>query len=292
MNRLAGWSFKSFVTSGLAAFALAVAAPAHAGYLDLTTALASGSFDSDATFIQGRFGSGTGVFPAFVQLQKDRDDVIEGYNTTVNDVLNNTSPDTHNRELLLSSVGEVTVDGVVYYRFFLDINESSGGNPNEPPNEFLSLDKLQVYTSDTPNQSTTTISSLGTLEYDMGAGNGILLDYSLATGSGTSDMTFLVKKSLFPAEGPNVYVYLYSMFGVLGSISDPANPFGAPVGNYGTSDGFEEWAVGPSILCTENCGEEELVTPEPASIALMGTGLTAIALRLRRRRAAKRAEKV
>jgi hypothetical protein len=40
---------------------------------------------------------------------------------------------------------------------------------------------------------------------------------------------------------------------------------------------------------------EELVTPEPASIALMGTGLTAIAVRLRRRRAAKaraEAEKV
>jgi len=43
--------------------------------------------------------------------------------------------------------------------------------------------------------------------------------------------------------------------------------------------------------CTA-CEQQEFDAPEPASMALMGTGLTAIAVRLRRRRAAKaRAEK-
>ena len=41
------------------------------------------------------------------------------------------------------------------------------------------------------------------------------------------------------------------------------------------------------------CEQQQFDAPEPASMALMGTGLTAIAIRLRRRRAAKaRAEKV
>ena len=105
--------------------------------------------------------------------------------------------------MLLSAVGEVTYNGETYYQFYLDINESAGGN--DTGEEFLSLDKLQIYTGTTENPSTEDLATLGTLRYDMGAGNGVLLNFLLGSGSGTSDMSLLVKKSLFGPETEYVY---------------------------------------------------------------------------------------
>jgi PEP-CTERM motif len=181
---------------------------------------------------------------------------------------------------------------VLCYEFFLDINENNGANAGTDADKYLSLDLLQIYTSTTPNQGTSDPSTLGDLVYTMGTDNHVGLDFNLGTGSGRADMSLWVPVSLFPSDG-SLYVYLYSMFGSVGTI---AGGSGLPAGNYGASDGFEEWALGKETLdCTQiDCepGQQNFDAPEPASIALMGTGLSAIALRLRRRRATKPAEKI
>jgi hypothetical protein len=257
---------RSAVVAALLAALLSFAPPASAGVLDLTTAGASGMING-AIYTQGTTNSGTGVFPAFVQVQKNGSE--QGYNTTVGNTLDNKNDATHNHEIRVGDIPVFVVNGQSYYRFFLDINEVNNGVDN-----YLSLDAVQIYTSSIPNQSTTNVPSLGTLRYDQGA-NSVALDYNLQAGSGKADMTLLVPVWANP--NPNDYVYLYSMFGSMGIVALG----GLPPGDYGTSDGFEEWALGQ--------GGGIGAVPEPSSILL---GLTAVAgfggfAGWRRRRAAK-----
>jgi len=278
-------------------FGLGIAARADAAYFDLTTAGSTATING-AIFTQGVELSGTGRFPAFVQVTGN-DTVHDAYNTTVNNVLDNGGSNTFNHEILLSDVSEVNCGTqaapVVCYEFLLDINEDNAQSGGVEGDKYLSLDLLQIYTSPNGNSNTTNPATLGTLEYTMGIDNHVGLDFTLGTGSGRADMSVWIPKSLFPAS-ESVFVYLYSSFGSVGLIPGGALYGGLPAGNYGASDGFEEWALGKQTfecvppLCGP--GQQEFDAPEPASIALMGTGLSAIALRLRRRRAAKRAEKI
>ena len=73
--------------------------------------------------------------------------------------------------------------------------------------------------------------------------------------------------------------------------ANPFDPSGCYKDLYFTTPSCSGFALVPDTV-TRPPDEELNPAPEPASIALMGTGLTAIALRLRRRRAAKRSEKV
>lgn len=173
----------------------------------------------------------------------------------------------------LSQAPIFTIGGVQYYSFFLDINEV-----NNATDKYLSLDSVKIYTSTTPNQSTTNLSSLGTLRYGQGSGNTVALNYDLESGSGFSDMTLLVPVANFAGALQSDYVYLYSAFGALGVV---AASDGIPAGDYSSSDGFEEWAFGAA-------GGVAAI-PEPSSIIL---GLSAVAgfggfARWRRRRTAK-----
>src|SRR5437868_3358338 len=104
----------------MGAMLIGMAAAFHAGAVvcDLTNAGASCSING-ALFQEGDFldhSSGTGAFPAFVQVGQPGGNinVYDGYNTTVNDVLNNGQADPHNHEVLLSTVSIVTVDGIQY----------------------------------------------------------------------------------------------------------------------------------------------------------------------------------
>ena len=119
-------------------FVLLSASAAQAAYIDLTTAAAQGTINS-ALFIQGTTGAGTGVFPAFVEVTGN-DPVLEAYNTTDNDTLDNGNSDTFNHEIQVSELRITTVNSVDYYGFILDINES-----NNSTDTFLSLDALKLY---------------------------------------------------------------------------------------------------------------------------------------------------
>jgi hypothetical protein len=187
--------------------------------------------------------TGTGVIDPFLRLQ--RKGVEQGYNTS------GVTPQapfddkagiwTH--DLRMSDLTLVTLDdNKQYYQFLLDINEAVGHQ-----NEFLSLDRLQIYTStvasqttevlnnaDTVNQTVNLASS--TLRYNLDAGgvnNTVLMDYSRNEGSGSGDMVAYIPASLFAGASADDVVYLYSQFGatVSGGVS------------YTSGSGFEEWWV-------------------------------------------------
>jgi hypothetical protein len=256
------------------AFLGAFASKAGAEVLDLQSVGASGDLvgavGGTALFEQGRTGSGTGVFPAFVQIVGNNP-VKEGYNTTANNVLDNGSSPQHNHEITLGSVEVVVRGGVSYYQFILDANEV-----NNASDRYISLDDLIVVTSTTPNQSQTDPHNLGTVRWEMNAPTDhILLDYNLESGSGFGDMRFLVPVSAFQGALSSNYVYLYSKFGVLGTNCASTGSAACKAGgNYGASDGFEEWAY--------NLGSTVVVPDGGSTIGLLGLAMLGVGF-LRRR---------
>jgi hypothetical protein len=178
--------------------------------------------------------TGTGVIQPFVRIQAKPTE--EGYNTDGAiefDTKDHTGQNwTHS--ITLSQVPIVTIGGVDYREFVLDINETSS-----KLGRFLSMNELEIYTSNTNLLSSfdranhtfgTPAGASTSMVYDMDASGDKLvkMDYSQASGSGSGDMFVYIKKSLFG--GGNPYVYLYSKFG---------NPDGSDAG-------FEEWATRPA----------------------------------------------
>jgi len=213
--------------------------------LNLTTVGSSGAING-AIFAQTeQQPTGTGFIDSFSRLQANS--LEEGFNT------NGTPPydekaGSFTHAIQLSSLAPVTnVPGqgsTPFYEFLLDINQTSSNN-------LLNLNRLQIWGAASPtlgasaynfgangsfdstgntNGSTGTLAG-GTKVYDIDTGtdNGVLLNYSLNSGSGSGDMFLYVPVAAFniPNISPTSFLYLYSAFG---------NP-------NASNDGFEEWAA-------------------------------------------------
>jgi hypothetical protein len=156
-------------------------------------------------------GSGTGNYNSFLRLQNKPDE--RGFNTDdSNEADNKDGIWTH--ALLVGSLVEVDVGGVLYYEIRLDLNE--GNAEGDPP---ITLEDLRLFYSAAPADGD---------DYDNGfidltqvfdlSGSLALTDIN--TGSGTDDYRFLIRADLFPDK--TAYFTLYSEFS-------------------GSDGGFEEW---------------------------------------------------
>jgi hypothetical protein len=203
------------------------------GLLILTTGANAEVIDLTGTNNTGRINraefdwtpeqpTGTGLIQPFLRVQANSTE--QGYNTSGGIVFDDKAgPWTH--DLQVSDLKLVQIGRISYYEFLLDINEP-GGNKS-----FLSLDRLEFYTSDIPSQTTDDVTSLGTLRWslDFREDSYILLDASRNHGSGSGDMYAYIPAANFASALPTDYVYLYCRFG------DQAGA---------TSEGgFEEWAI-------------------------------------------------
>jgi SdrD B-like domain len=199
--------------------------------VDLTLRGSSGDAGGALFFQADPQPTGSGHIASFLRIQgaAAHDEVQQGYNTDARPLQfdENKSP-TFTRSLLLSSVPRVTIGGVSYREFLLDINQKS----SQP---LLSLDELRIYLGTSGNltgysAATGQLANLNAL-YDLdGTGDHqVLLDYRLNSGSGSGDMLLYVPDSLFTG---GTFVYLYSKFGE----------------SYASNAGFQEWSVGLSSL--------------------------------------------
>jgi len=266
--------------------ALTLAATASSAMtVDLTVAGGSGTIGGAQFVWLDSNNAGTGLIDSFVQISGSGNlDQTHAYNTTVNNVLNNGSPDNFNHSITLSQVPRINLSGVLYREFLLDINE----NNNAAGDQYLSLDEVQLFLGGTANASFNTFTGGtldhdGTLIYDMegGMGDWVALNFALNSGSGTGDMLLYVPNAWFAGYGDTSVVTLYSHFGRQG-----VNPAGF-AGNFHTSDGFEEWAVRVGVdYCVQN-PDDRLCTdpdvPEPGSLALLGLGLLGLGVTRRQR---------
>ena len=236
-------------TAGAVAAVAICTAAAPASIVDLVNN-ASGSVNG-ALFFQASFNpGGTGVLDSFVRLNHNNgpsnnghsgDGVEQGYNTSGRPVQydENTDPN-FTRDLLFGEIPTVTIDGVQYKEFVLDINEPLGGTQN-----LLSLDQVKIYSSAIGGQNGLE-SSLGTPLFTLGAflnDNTVTLDATLNSGSGQGDMRMYIPLDNFDGVGANDFIYLYSHFGNLDD-------------DHHTGDGFEEWSI--------------IAIPAPGVLALLG----------------------
>ena len=163
--------------------------------------------------------AGSGVVDSFLRVQATGTE--EGYNTSNPAFPFDEIPPAggFTRDLLFGERQQIGGN----FLFVLDINEPSGGRQS-----LLSLDELRIYVSDTGGQNTTILGDLGTLIYDLDAGEDsvVLMDVANAPGSGASDVLVTIPASIFAGVSPTDFVIIYARFG------DTEKSGG----------GFEEWA--------------------------------------------------
>jgi hypothetical protein len=223
----------------------------------LTASGASGTIEGSILAQISPQPTGTGYLSPFLRIQSSGTATTsEGYNTSARPFeFDEKNPIVYTHDLLLSDVGVITIGGIAYREFLLDINEDSGHD-----DELLSLDRLMIFESDSGMRSG--FPALGTLIWDLDAGGidrWVKLDYSINHGSGTGDMAIYVPETVLSGLD---YVYLYSSFGE----------------HYGTSGGFEEW-------WTRESKRPNVPVPEPSLLVLFGLGTAAAAVRRRWTRA-------
>jgi hypothetical protein len=170
--------------------------------------------------------TGTGIIDPFLRVQANG--VEQGYNTSGTPVPFDDKPGnfTHDITFAQLQTTSVTIGGTDYFKLLLDVNQSGNGT-----NTYLSLDQLQFYTSSMGSQTTTTVSSLGTLRYTFGVGDRVDLDASRNPGSGGGDMFAYIPTLAFAGTVSTDFVYLYCHFGT----------------TWASNDGFEEWALVSAI---------------------------------------------
>ena len=186
-------------------------------------------------------GSGTGNYNTFLAIS-DNDGIEEGFNsddTPPIDDSNENIDHAKTHTVKLSDLVIVTVDGVQYYEFRVDLNES-----NSDPNAQISLDQFKLYSSANGGITDTTTLFSQNLIYDMDAGGNksVLMSDAESSGSGNDDYAVLVPITEFAGLDPTTtYVYLFVQMGA----ADPVDP-----DTWDATATFEEWNLQNGVTLT------------------------------------------
>jgi hypothetical protein len=223
---------KTLLASSIIAAAFcAVGTTAHATIVDLTTGPdASGEIDGALFFATAQGATGTGVFQPFLRIDENSE-FIQGYNTDGGFPFDDKKPHNFQHSLLISELTGTILDGVAYYVFELDSNQSGGSFTQHE----IDMVKLQIFTSNDPNQTTTTFDSNGilqlngTLVYNLDA-SGDNTVKATALGSGKANFFMYIPVGMLGTG--EQYLYLYSAFG----------------NSIPSQGGFEEWIFIPGVL--------------------------------------------
>ncbi len=230
--------------------------------LDLLTANATAAGPSGSIFKQIGTGAGTGNWDPFLSLDSKKG-ILSGYNTDASSSAydpNIVTGGGRTHSVTFGQLRYTTVGGTDYVRFSLDINE-----PATTPERYLALNDFRIFApagSGWANYNGP-ISSLGTALYDMDTGGNrtVLMNYSLQSGSGVSDMELFVPLSLFGGLSANRSIVVYSRIGD-GTGIDPCD---YPISDWGANaGGFDEWRLSTT--------DKPVPVPE-ASTVVMAFGL-------------------
>ena len=266
---------RSIINAAQAALGIVVlalsASAAQAGVCSLTGSLGSTCTINGAIFTNpaNSVNVGTGLINPFLSIQKDP--IEAGFNTDASPLPLDTKKPTFTNALLVNQVGVVTIAGIDYLEFLLDINE-----PNDSKS-FIKLQEFRIYTGDASAAFATNLSGLN-LKYDMGATNQVNLDANFFPGSGIGvDMYTYVPLAPFLGLGAKNLV-LYAKFGD----ADKTNPLTS-------NGGFEEYYtndknIRPCATATPDCGGGGSEIPEPGTLALLAIALSGMGLTFARRR--------
>ena len=227
--------------------------------------------------------TGTGIFDPFLRTNPGgNQSPSSGWNTDANIVSSLNDADDSWTSALAKSNLATTTDG--YVVFSVDINQQ--GDPGSD-SSLLSLAHFQLfscttatYTSLTAAQGCTSFFNLfgGTLTNteterpSIATNTWVDFDFRVHTGgSGKGDISIFIPVAVFAGTGP--YIALLDGWGQPGAYAD--------------NDGFQEWrAFSAGCPVGENCDDDDVTVPEPASMLLLGMAAVAGASRMRRRQTA------
>src|SRR5437763_10619158 len=175
----------------------------YATLVDRTGSNDSGTINGAQFVFADQQPTGTGVIQPFLRVENTPTE--QGYNTSGGTPFDDKAgPWTHDITFSDLQSTTVMVNGTSYFKLLLDVNEPGGSKSQ------ISLDQLQFYTSPIASQTTTNVSSLGTLRYTFSLNDAVILDASRNHGSGSGDMYAFISTSDFAGTNPNDFVYLYS----------------------------------------------------------------------------------